>query len=111
MSGEFWKCRHRRNDQDPPSSPECVQAEMAANTAFVAPLDPEKPFRGVNPGELIWSFVPDPLFLTQPGDVIRSGTHDLNRRGRLRLEPPVQVEHRVRIHRGYKLMLIRHLNL
>ncbi|MDE5444211.1 alpha/beta fold hydrolase [Bradyrhizobium sp. CSA207] len=41
---DFWKRRHQRKDQDPPSSPELMQAQIAANTAFVAPLDQEKPF-------------------------------------------------------------------
>jgi pimeloyl-ACP methyl ester carboxylesterase len=41
---DFWKRRHQREDQDPPSSPELMQAQIAANGAFVAPLDPEKPF-------------------------------------------------------------------
>lgn len=41
---DFWERRHQRKDQDPPSSPEFMQAQIAANTAFVAPLDPQKPF-------------------------------------------------------------------
>lgn len=41
---EFWARRHQREDQDPPSSPELMQAQIAANTAFVAPLDADKPF-------------------------------------------------------------------
>lgn len=41
---DFWKRRHEREDQDPPSSTEFMQAQIAANTAFVTPLDPEKPF-------------------------------------------------------------------
>ena len=41
---DFWRRRHQRTDQDPPSSPELMQAQIAANTAFVAPLDAEKPF-------------------------------------------------------------------
>lgn len=40
----FWDRRHARVDQDPPSSPELMMAEVEANTAFVAPLDPEAPF-------------------------------------------------------------------
>jgi pimeloyl-ACP methyl ester carboxylesterase len=41
---DFWARRHQRQDLDPPSSPELMQAQIAANTAFVAPVDPEKPF-------------------------------------------------------------------
>ena len=41
---DFWRRRHQRKDQDPPSSPELMQAQIAANRAFVAPLDAEKPF-------------------------------------------------------------------
>lgn len=41
---DFWKRRHQREDQDPPSSPEFMQAQIAANRAFVVPLDAEKPF-------------------------------------------------------------------
>jgi pimeloyl-ACP methyl ester carboxylesterase len=41
---DFWKRRHQREDQDPPSSVELMQAEIEANTAFVTPLDSEKPF-------------------------------------------------------------------
>jgi pimeloyl-ACP methyl ester carboxylesterase len=41
---DFWERRHRREDQDPPSSSEFMQAQITANTAYVAPLDPEKPF-------------------------------------------------------------------
>jgi pimeloyl-ACP methyl ester carboxylesterase len=41
---DFWERRHRREDQDPPSSVELMQAEIEANTAFVTPLDPEAPF-------------------------------------------------------------------
>ena len=41
---EFWARRHQRADQDPASSVELMQAEIQANTAFVTPLDPERPF-------------------------------------------------------------------
>lgn len=41
---DFWRRRHQRVDQDPPSSPELMQAEIEANTAFVAPLDSAQPF-------------------------------------------------------------------
>jgi len=41
---EFWARRHQRADQDPPSSVELMLAEIQANTAFVTPLDRERPF-------------------------------------------------------------------
>lgn len=40
----FWERRHQRKDQDPPSSAELMLGEIEANTAFVTPLDAEKPF-------------------------------------------------------------------
>lgn len=40
----FWARRHQRPDQGPPSSPEFMMGQIAANTAFVAPLDPDAPF-------------------------------------------------------------------
>jgi len=41
---EFWERRHQRVEQDPPSSPELMQAQMEANTAFLVPLDPDRPY-------------------------------------------------------------------
>lgn len=41
---DFWKRRHQRADQDPPSSPEVMQAQMAANMAYLPKLDPQDPF-------------------------------------------------------------------
>jgi pimeloyl-ACP methyl ester carboxylesterase len=41
---DFWQRRHQRKDQDPPSSPALMQAEVEASTAFFTPLDPERPF-------------------------------------------------------------------
>jgi pimeloyl-ACP methyl ester carboxylesterase len=41
---DFWDRRHLRADQDPPSSAEVMMGQIAANTAFVTPLDPEAPF-------------------------------------------------------------------
>lgn len=41
---DFWNRRHEREDQDPPSSVELMQAEVEANTAFLVPIDPEVPF-------------------------------------------------------------------
>ncbi|MDK2748739.1 MAG: alpha/beta hydrolase [Brevundimonas sp.] len=40
----FWDRRHQHVDQDPPSSPELMMGQIEANTAFVTPLDPERPF-------------------------------------------------------------------
>lgn len=40
----FWDRRHLRADQDPPSSVEVMMGQIAANTAFVTPLDPDAPF-------------------------------------------------------------------
>jgi pimeloyl-ACP methyl ester carboxylesterase len=40
----FWARRHQRIDQDTPSSPEFMMGQIAANTAFVAPLNPDAPF-------------------------------------------------------------------
>lgn len=40
----FWKRRHLRADQDPPSSPELMQAQIETAQASYAPLDPDKPF-------------------------------------------------------------------
>jgi pimeloyl-ACP methyl ester carboxylesterase len=48
---QFWKRRHLREDQDPPSSAELMQGQIAANTAFVAPLAAEHPF--AHQGEII----------------------------------------------------------
>ena len=41
---DFWDRRHLRADQDPPSSAEVMLGQIAANTAFVTPLDPKDPF-------------------------------------------------------------------
>jgi pimeloyl-ACP methyl ester carboxylesterase len=40
---DFWERRHRRADQDTPSSPEAMQAQMEANLAWLAPVDPAAP--------------------------------------------------------------------
>lgn len=40
----FWARHHLRADQDPPSSPEYMMGQIAANFAFVTPLDPTAPF-------------------------------------------------------------------
>ena len=41
---DFWKRRHQRADQDPPSSPEVIQAQIEANMYYLAKLDPKEPF-------------------------------------------------------------------
>jgi pimeloyl-ACP methyl ester carboxylesterase len=41
---EFWERRHRRVDQDPPSSPAVIQAQIEANMYFLPKLDPADPF-------------------------------------------------------------------
>lgn len=37
---DFWDRRHQRADQDTPSSPAAMQAQMEANVAWLAPVDP-----------------------------------------------------------------------
>lgn len=44
----FWKRRHVREDQDPPSSPALMQAQIEASLSLYTPLDPEKPFAHLN---------------------------------------------------------------
>jgi pimeloyl-ACP methyl ester carboxylesterase len=41
---EFWERRHRRVDQDPPSSPEVARAQIEAHTAYSAPMPGENPY-------------------------------------------------------------------
>lgn len=41
---EFWERRRQRVDQDPPSTPAVMQAQIEANLYYLAKLDPEKPF-------------------------------------------------------------------
>lgn len=40
---DFWERRHQRADQDPPSSPQVMQAQMEANIAWLTPVDPAAP--------------------------------------------------------------------
>jgi pimeloyl-ACP methyl ester carboxylesterase len=40
----FWERRHRRVDQDPPSSAEVIQAQIEANMYYLPKLDPQAPF-------------------------------------------------------------------
>lgn len=41
---DFWERRHQRVDQDPPSSPEVIQAQIEANMYYLPKLDPKDPF-------------------------------------------------------------------
>lgn len=41
---EFWNRRHQRLDQDPPSSPAVIQAQIEANMYYLPKLDPADPF-------------------------------------------------------------------
>ena len=41
---DFWKRRHQRVDQDPPSSPAVIQAQIEANMYYLPKLDPKEPF-------------------------------------------------------------------
>lgn len=41
---DFWDRRHQRVDQDPPSSPAVIQAQVEANMYFLPKLDPREPF-------------------------------------------------------------------
>jgi pimeloyl-ACP methyl ester carboxylesterase len=41
---DFWERRHRRVDQDPPSSPEVAKAQMEANVHYLPRLSEDDPF-------------------------------------------------------------------
>ena len=41
---EFWDRRHERKDQDPPSSPAVIQAQVEANMYYLPKLDRKVPF-------------------------------------------------------------------
>jgi pimeloyl-ACP methyl ester carboxylesterase len=41
---DFWARRHQRVDQDPPSSPAVMQAQIEANMYYLPKLDPKDPF-------------------------------------------------------------------
>lgn len=41
---DFWERRHARTDQDPPSSPEVMQAQIEANMYYLPKLDVSDPF-------------------------------------------------------------------
>jgi pimeloyl-ACP methyl ester carboxylesterase len=40
----FWERRHQREDLDPPSSPQVIQAQIEANMHYLPKLDPKAPF-------------------------------------------------------------------
>ena len=40
----FWQRRHLREDQDPPSSPAVMQAQIEAHMHYLPKLDPDDPF-------------------------------------------------------------------
>lgn len=64
---DFWDRRHLRADQDPPSSPEVMMGQIAANRAFVTPLDPEAPFahlREISQPTLVVNGVNDVMIAT-----------------------------------------------
>lgn len=64
---DFWDRRHLRADQDPPSSAEVMMGQIAANTAFVTPLDPEAPFahlKGITQPTLVVNGVNDVMIAT-----------------------------------------------
>lgn len=41
---EFWERRHLRADQDTPSSPEAMMAQIESNVAWMHPIDPAAPY-------------------------------------------------------------------
>lgn len=41
---DFWNRRHQRVDQDPPSSPAVIQAQIEANMYYLPKLDSQTPF-------------------------------------------------------------------
>jgi len=41
---DFWDRRHQRVDQDPPSSPEVIQAQVESNMHYLPRLDRQDPF-------------------------------------------------------------------
>ena len=45
---EFWKRRHLRADQDPPSSLEVARAQQEAYAAYMQPLPGDKPYAFLN---------------------------------------------------------------
>lgn len=64
---DFWQRRHARADQDPPSSPEVMQAQIEANMHYLPKLDPQDPFahlREIGQPTLILNGVDDVMIPT-----------------------------------------------
>jgi pimeloyl-ACP methyl ester carboxylesterase len=64
---DFWERRHRRVDQDPPSSPEVIQAQIEANMYYLPKLDRDDPFahlRSINQPTFILNGVEDVMIPT-----------------------------------------------
>jgi len=64
---EFWERRHRRADQDPPSSPEVANAQIEANMLYLPRLSEEDPFaylRGIPQPTFILNGVNDVMIAT-----------------------------------------------
>lgn len=60
---EFWERRHERVDQDPPSSPAVIQAQIEANMYYLPKLDAKDPFAHLRA-------------ITQP-TLVLNGNHDV----------------------------------
>lgn len=60
---DFWKRRHQRAEQDPPSSPAVIQAQVEANMYYLPKLDLKTPFAHLGD-------IKQPTF-------ILNGTHDV----------------------------------
>lgn len=64
---EFWERRHRRVDQDPPSSPEVAKAQIEANMHYLPRLVEDDPFsylRGIQQPTFILNGVNDVMVPT-----------------------------------------------
>ena len=64
---DFWERRHRRVDQDPPSSPEAAKAQIEANMHYLPRLSEDDPFaylRGIQQPTLILNGVHDVMIPT-----------------------------------------------
>ncbi len=64
---DFWERRHRRIDQDPPSSPEVAKAQIEANMHYLPRLSEDDPFaylRGIQQPTFILNGVHDVMIPT-----------------------------------------------
>jgi pimeloyl-ACP methyl ester carboxylesterase len=64
---DFWERRHRRADQDPPSSPEAAKAQIEANMHYLPRLSEDDPFaylRGIQQPTFILNGVHDVMIPT-----------------------------------------------